>query len=130
MAPKPQPKNGPKAGESSTGAAAPPANSSQANMPPPQATPSNAGAEGSSSLAPAEGVGRKKKKHRAGAKRRNRRKSFAAPSEGTEDPDMTEERPSLLDVPSASAARASFYRLGNAGRSNTSLESEALLDHR
>ncbi|TKA52879.1 hypothetical protein B0A49_11298 [Cryomyces minteri] len=99
-------------------------------MPPPQATPSNAGAEGSSSLAPAEGVGRKKKKHRAGAKRRNRRKSFAAPSEGTEDPDMTEERPSLLDVPSASAARASFYRLGNAGRSNTSLESEALLDHR
>jgi len=30
-----------------------------------------------------------------------------------------------------SAARDSFYRLGNAaGRSNTSLESEALLDHR
>lgn len=78
---------------------------------------------------------KKKKKHRAGRKRRNRRQSFAAPSEApTEESAAVEaaaagERPSLLEAQRASAQQASFYRL-HGNRSNTSLESDALLDHR
>ena len=40
------------------------------------------------------------------------------------------ERPSLVDAPNRSAQSAPFYRLQGGNRSNTSLESEALLDHR
>ena len=73
----------------------------------------------------------KKKKHRAGKKRRNRRQSFAAPSDQTDDTDLQDQRPTLHTVPEGSQAQSTFYRLGaRAGRSNTSLESEALLDHR
>lgn len=71
---------------------------------------------------------KKKKKHRAGRKRRTRRQSFAAPSEAPTE-ETTGERPSLLDAQRTSAHQASFYRLQH-NRSNTSLESEALLDHR
>ncbi|GME39576.1 Mg2+ transporter protein CorA-like/Zinc transport protein [Neofusicoccum parvum] len=74
----------------------------------------------------------KKRKHRGGKKRR-RRQSFAAPpSEDHTDVQsdaMVTERPSLADVTPEEAVRSSFYRLGRKG-SNTSLESEALLDHR
>ncbi|TKA69738.1 hypothetical protein B0A55_05272 [Friedmanniomyces simplex] len=72
---------------------------------------------------------KKKKTHRGGKnKRKTRRQSFAT-SEG--GPGM-DERPSLLDVPNprSSANQHSFYRLQTGNRSNTSLESEALLDHR
>ena len=74
----------------------------------------------------------KKKRHRAGRKRRNRRQSFVAPSESTatNDLDDVDRRPSLLDASRPSATRSSFYRLNGGARSNTSLESEALLDHR
>jgi len=73
----------------------------------------------------------KKKKHRAGKKRRNRRQSFAAPSDQTDDTDLQDQRPALRTVPEGSQAQSTFYGLGGrAGRSNTSLESEALLDHR
>lgn len=71
----------------------------------------------------------KKRKHRGGKKRRNRRQSFAAPADEPPTEDMTTERPSLLNAPSSSS-RSNFYRLGQVNRSNTSLESEALLDHR
>jgi len=71
----------------------------------------------------------KKKRHRAGKKRRNRRQSFIAPSETGTEID-TDQRPSILDANRASAEQTSFYRLKSAARSNTSLESEALLDHR
>jgi magnesium transporter len=75
---------------------------------------------GASSSAPA-----KKRKHRGGKKRRNRRQSFAATAGTLPTDDADEPRPSLAP-PQASS---SFYRLqGN--HSNTSLESEALLDHR
>ena len=74
---------------------------------------------GSPSTAPA-----KKKKHRAGKKRRNRRQSFAS-SQDMSTGDTSRDRPGLPDVPEHS----SFYRLRN-NLSNTSLESEALLDHR
>ncbi|KAK5684236.1 CorA metal ion transporter [Elasticomyces elasticus] len=71
---------------------------------------------------------KKKKTHRGGKNKRKtgRRESFAA-SEG--GPGM-DERPSLLDAPNPSSSQHGFYRLQTGGRSNTSLESEALLDHR
>lgn len=66
----------------------------------------------------------KKKKHRGGKKRRNRRQSFAAtPDLGTGD--MSDERPSMGD----SRGSSGFYR-HHGNLSSTSLESEALLDHR
>lgn len=77
--------------------------------------------------------GRRKRTHRAGRRRRNRRQSFAAPSDDAGNVDPARSNHDLLDVPISSAARPPFYRLGQSGGgnlSNTSLESEALLDHR
>ncbi|KAF2108413.1 hypothetical protein BDV96DRAFT_692778 [Lophiotrema nucula] len=75
----------------------------------------------------------KKRKHRGGKKRRNRRQSFAAPPSTIDEGDMAGDvRPSLADMPQSSNTsrhNSSFYRL-RANNSNTSLESEALLDHR
>lgn len=72
----------------------------------------------------------KKKRHRGGKKHKKRRQSFAADPE----PDETSpRRPSLMDLPERASeeARDSFYRLGRGQRGSvTSLESEALLDHR
>ncbi|KAK5110494.1 hypothetical protein LTR85_001007 [Meristemomyces frigidus] len=81
--------------------------------------------------APSEGGSKPKKKRPRGGKnrRKNRRQSFAAPSESNADTEELE-RPSLLGVPRGSATQSSFYRLKSGNRSNTSLESEALLDHR
>jgi magnesium transporter len=85
---------------------------------------SGAPASGSSSA-----VG-KKKKHRGGKKRRNRRQSFAASADMGHGDD-TEGRPSLADIAGHGNSRGStsFYGLSR-NLSNTSLESEALLDHR
>lgn len=73
----------------------------------------------------------KKRKHRGGKKRRNRRQSFAAPAEPIDAGDMTDDaRPSLADVTAQSSrGSSSFFRLRNQ-RSSDSLDSEALLDHR
>lgn len=81
--------------------------------------------------ASAEEAGKKKRKKRAGKRRRNRRQSFAAPPDDTDVGGMAEERSSLVDPTTASStARESFYRLQRVNKSSTSLESEALLDHR
>ena len=71
----------------------------------------------------------KKKKHRGGKKRRNRRQSFAASADIHGDD--AEDRPSLEDIAGHGNSRGStsFYGLSR-NLSNTSLESEALLDHR
>ncbi|KAE9974248.1 hypothetical protein EG328_003967 [Venturia inaequalis] len=72
----------------------------------------------------------KKKRHRGGKKHKKRRQSFAADPEPDEE---SSRRPSLMDLPERESeeARESFYRLGRGQRgSATSLESEALLDHR
>lgn len=83
--------------------------------------------------ATAEGS-KKKKRHRAGKKKRNRRQSFAAPSEDSALTELQTNRAAgdASDVQQQSMANKSMYRLGNAGAnlSNTSLDSEALLDHR
>ena len=72
----------------------------------------------------------KKKKHRAGKKRRNRRQSFAAAPDVMDAGDMTDDaRPSLGHLTVGQSHNSSFYRLRQK-RSNDSLESEALLDHR
>lgn len=77
----------------------------------------------------------KKRKHRGGRRKRNRRQSFAAPSEASDamNPPAGRSNHDLLNVPRPSAPQPPFYRLGQSGGrnlSNTSLESEALLDHR
>ena len=76
---------------------------------------------------------RRKRTHRGGKKKRNRRQSFAAPSDDTNTTAPTRSNRDLLDVPSSSTARPPFYTLGQSGGRNlssTSLDSEALLDHR
>jgi magnesium transporter len=77
---------------------------------------------------------KKKRKHRGKKSKRNRRQSFAAPSEESSLPPtipeiMTEQNGTTR--PDADV-RKPFYRLGHSGGnlSTTSLESEALLDHR
>jgi magnesium transporter len=84
---------------------------------------------GQSQAGPSSAAPPKKKKHRGGKKRRNRRQSFAAADIGTGD--MNDERPSLANITGNGNSRgtSSFYRT-HGNLSNTSLESEALLDHR
>jgi magnesium transporter len=71
---------------------------------------------------------RKKRNHRGGKKKRARKQSFAASTEGSGMGEETSQ--SIRQAQSHSAARASFYRLQGRHASNTSIESEALLDHR
>jgi len=105
------------------------------SMAKPDAPPSAVNPTKANDTAEPAGGSSKKKRHRGGKNRRkNRRQSFIAPSESNAD---MEERPSLLDVPSRQSSKSvkagqqsSFYRLQSGNRSNTSLESEALLDHR
>ena len=69
---------------------------------------------------------RKKRNHRGGKKKRTRKQSFATPSEEdvAEVLETTEDRKAKQ-----STARSPLHRLQR-NSSNTSLESEALLDHR
>lgn len=77
-----------------------------------------------------ENVPQKKRRHRAGRKHKKRRPSFVPPSDA-ELTDATEGRPSLLNVPEDIAEQAPFYRIRQSrGMSDTSLDSEVLLDHR
>ena len=75
---------------------------------------------------------KKRRNHRGGKKKKNRRQSFAVTSDEPGQGDGNRSNRDLLDVNRASASRPSFYRLGQSGRnlSETSLDSEALLDHR
>lgn len=77
---------------------------------------------------------KKKKKHRGGKKRRNRRQSFAAPSEasGMQSLDGGRHEDPLIEEPqdSAQTLRPPFYKSNTGNLSGTSLNSDALLDHR
>jgi magnesium transporter len=75
-----------------------------------------------------QGAPKKKRSHRGGKKKRNRRQSFAVPSDdGSGLPETSQSR---VDVHGQSGARSnSFYRLQR-NLSSTSFESETLLDHR
>lgn len=71
---------------------------------------------------------KKKRNHRGGKKKRTRKQSFALTNEdGPESPEASRSR---VGEDSQSVARASYYRLQGRNHSNTSLDSEALLDHR
>lgn len=75
--------------------------------------------------------GKKRRNHRAGKKKKNRRRSFALAEEGGERENVT--RPDLDSHAHPSETRPPFYRLGQSGGralSESSMESEALLDHR
>ena len=78
------------------------------------------------------GVGRKRKGHRGGKKKRGRRQSFAI-----DDPEVTlEEAPrSSQNVGGTPSSRIAdpfnrLYQSGGRNLSSASLDSEALLDHR
>lgn len=77
-------------------------------------------------LAALQPASKKKRNHRGGRKKRPRKQSFAA---STEDGSGMPGR-SNRGEPSQSAARDALYRLQGRNLSSTSLESEALLDHR
>ncbi len=102
----------------------------------PDNTASSAGTNGArlSTVSTAGTDGKKKRKHRGGKKRKNRRQSFAAPSETSA---MASGREGPMDDPlmedeeaQPPAIRQSFYRNDNLNMSGESLDSEALLDHR
>jgi magnesium transporter len=76
----------------------------------------------------AQAHSKKRRNHRAGKKKRVRKQSFAASTEDGHG--MPENSQSYRAGNSENAARASFYRLQGRNLSNTSIESEALLDHR
>lgn len=103
---------------------------SQGSAPRPEPAPSSGNAQQSEAGAAATPA--KKRKHRGGKKRRNRRQSFANTLESGDMTDDAHIRPSLADVAGhSSRGSSSFYRLRpNQNRSNDSLQSEALLDHR
>lgn len=65
---------------------------------------------------------RRRKNHRGGKKKRSRRKSFALPIDELAQDSANSE---ALDE-----VRESFYSRPGRNLSNTSIESEALLDHR
>lgn len=74
--------------------------------------------------------GKKRRNHRAG-KKKNRRQSFVLPRDEAGNGDVMRSSQNLHDLPST--ARPPLYRLGQSGGMNlseTSLDSEALLDHR
>ena len=83
---------------------------------------------------PADGqqpqTSKRRRNHRAGKKKRNRRQSFMGDPD--QDRDNGRLNPNTAES-STSAARPPFYRLGQSGQGNfseTSLDSEELLDHR
>jgi magnesium transporter len=75
-----------------------------------------------------QAIPKKKRNHRGGRKKRTRKQSFAVSTE--DGSGMLETSQSHRRGPSESAVRNSFYRLQGRNLSNTSIESEALLDHR
>lgn len=72
-------------------------------------------------------VPRRKRNHRGGKKKRTRKQSFAV---SAEDGSGMPERPQSRTGQSKSASRSNFYSLQGHNLSNTSIESEELLDHR
>lgn len=74
---------------------------------------------------------RRRRNHRAGRKKKNRRQSFATAGEEARQADSARGNRGLLDAPNVTTARPPFYRLGQSGGiSDTSLDSQTLLDHR
>lgn len=80
---------------------------------------------------PETALGKKRRNHRAGKKKKNRRRSFAVAEERGERENVI--RPDLDSHARPAETRPPFYRLGQSGGralSESSMDSEALLDHR
>lgn len=77
--------------------------------------------------------GKRRRNHRGGKNKRSRRKSFAIAEDESGSAEAARSSRDLLDSSTTAPARPSFYRLGQSGGrtlSSTSLDSQALLDHR
>jgi hypothetical protein len=83
-------------------------------------TPFGAGPSAAQAQASPVATPRRRKGHRGGKKKKARRKSFAAPPDDNHD-ELTSEM---------GAAREGFYSRPGQNLSNTSIDSETLLDHR
>ena len=77
---------------------------------------------------PAPPITSRNKRHRGGRKRRHRRQSFALTHDSRANSINDVDRPSLMNVAGQSGTHSSMYRLEN--KSNTSVDSDILLDHR
>ena len=76
---------------------------------------------------------KKRRNHRGGKHKRSRRKSFAVAEDESASAEVSRSNRDLLDPSTPGPARLPIYRLGQSGGrtlSSTSLDSEALLDHR
>ncbi|MCJ1309598.1 CorA metal ion transporter [Agyrium rufum] len=104
---------------------------SQRPGPTPLGDPSQAATSAVQSTVSEAGPTKKRRNHRGGKKKRTRRQSFATPGDGMPSFDGSRSNPNIMDTAN-NGQQASFYRLGHSGRnmSETSLDSQALLDHR
>ncbi|KAL8818539.1 MAG: hypothetical protein Q9223_002842 [Gallowayella weberi] len=88
----------------------------------------------SASVTISEGAASKKRRnHRGGRRKKSRRQSFAVPDEGDETVIPPKSTHDSIDPPTPSSNRPPKYRLGQSGGrtlSSTSMDSQALLDHR
>ncbi|MCJ1468831.1 CorA metal ion transporter [Pseudocyphellaria aurata] len=78
-------------------------------------------------------AGKKRRNHRAGKKKKARRQSFAVPGDESGNGAAMRSSQELLEQSRSTGPRPPFYRLGQSGGRNlseTSLDSEMLLDHR
>ncbi|MCJ1355630.1 MAG: CorA metal ion transporter [Icmadophila ericetorum] len=78
-------------------------------------------------------TGKKRRNHRGGKKKRNRRQSFAAPGQEAEGIEAMRQSQNMMESATSASTRPPMYRLGQSGGlnlSDTSLDSQALLDHR
>ena len=76
---------------------------------------------------------KKRRNHRGGKKKRNRRQSFAPTPDNPGLGEGSRSNHDLLTASMSATPRPPFYRLGQSGGRNlseTSLDSQALLDHR
>lgn len=77
---------------------------------------------------------RKKRNHRGGKKKRSTKQPFALPASEEEDVsavlETSEDRKTKQSTARSPLQRSTLHRLQGRNSSNTSLESEALLDHR
>ncbi|KAI4279759.1 MAG: hypothetical protein LQ337_000039 [Flavoplaca oasis] len=76
---------------------------------------------------------KKRRNHRGGRRKKSRRQSFAVPNQEEESANPTSSTHDHAEPPTSSSARPPMYRLGQSGGrtlSSTSLDSQALLDHR
>ena len=77
-------------------------------------------------------VSKRRRNHRGGKRKKGRRQSFAVTGEDRGDGNTAASNQGVREQSKSNAPMPPFYRLGQSGRnlSSTSLDSEALLDHR